>query len=419
MIFGADKTKVTITGSRQDMSYYKDINLWSLDGEPLAVTEDNEHLGLIVSGIDEEIKNVDKNIDAARNSIFNLLGNIFSYKCKTSQTVQLHVWSLYVNPLLRSGLAALPIRPTIMMTLSQFHHKVLRGILKLGPVSPIPPLYFLLGELPMEAALHLDVLTLFWSIWANPQTKIHDIVKYLLTTSDSSSLTWSAHLRLLFQMYSLPDPLTLLSSPLWSKEKWKMLIKTKITSYHEAALRYQAARNSKLAFLNVQVQGLTGRPHPILKYVLTTQEALRSRPHVRMLAGDYPCFSYLGSDRHQDASCRLCLALSPHQPAPEEDMVHLLTRCRRTAAARTRIMPDLMNLISQHFPSNDILVHPNHTHLTQLILDPTSLNLPMNIRISPDHPALPAVLTMCRNLCFFIDKARTQQLRLLKEQAAL
>ena len=57
VIFGADKTKVTITGSRQDMAYYKDINLWSLDGKPLNVTENNEHLGLIVSGIDEEIKN--------------------------------------------------------------------------------------------------------------------------------------------------------------------------------------------------------------------------------------------------------------------------------------------------------------------------------------------------------------------------
>ena len=114
-----------------------------------------------------------------------------------------------------------------------------------------------------------------------------------------------------------------------------------------------------------------------------------------------------------------CLALSPHQAAPEEDIVHLLTRCRCTAATRTMIIPDLMNLLSYHFPRNDILVHPNHTHLTQLILDLTSLNLPMNICISPDHPALPAVLTMCRNLCFFIDKDITQQLRLMKEQAAL
>ena len=86
VVFGADKTKVTITGSRIDMSYYKDINMWSLDGAPLTVADDNEHLGLIVSGLDEEIKNVDKNIDSTRKQLFNLLGNIFSYKCKLCPT---------------------------------------------------------------------------------------------------------------------------------------------------------------------------------------------------------------------------------------------------------------------------------------------------------------------------------------------
>ena len=30
--FGADKTRVTITGSKVDMDYYKDINLWILHG---------------------------------------------------------------------------------------------------------------------------------------------------------------------------------------------------------------------------------------------------------------------------------------------------------------------------------------------------------------------------------------------------
>ena len=80
LVFGADKTKVTITGSKHDMQYYQDVNFWSLYGEKLVVSEDNEHLGLIVSGLDEEIKNVDKNINAARDSIFGFLGNIFSYK---------------------------------------------------------------------------------------------------------------------------------------------------------------------------------------------------------------------------------------------------------------------------------------------------------------------------------------------------
>ena len=125
VIFGADKTKVTITGSRHDMSYYEDINIWSLDGNPLAVTENNEHLGLIVSGLEEELKNVDKKIDSARKTLINLLGNIFSFKYKLSQTVLLHVWSIYDNPVLRSGLAALTIRPQDMKVISNFPHKIL------------------------------------------------------------------------------------------------------------------------------------------------------------------------------------------------------------------------------------------------------------------------------------------------------
>ena len=162
--FGADKTKVTVTGSKIDMSYYRDIQMWSLAGDTLPVTEDNDHLGLIVSGLDEEQKNIDKNIDAAWKTLFGLLGNIFAFNCKISQTAILHVWTLYVNPVMRSGLAALPIRPPVMKTATTFHHKILRGILKLGPMSPLPPLYFLLGEFPVEARIHLDTPNTFWCI---------------------------------------------------------------------------------------------------------------------------------------------------------------------------------------------------------------------------------------------------------------
>ena len=135
VIFGADKTKITNTGSKQDMRYYKDIQMWSLDGNPLTVIEDNEHLGLIVSGLDEESKNVDKNIDSARQILFSLLGNIF-----------FHVWSIYVNPALRSGLAALPIRPQIMNTVTSFHYKILRGILKLGEFTIVSQPIRLIGS---------------------------------------------------------------------------------------------------------------------------------------------------------------------------------------------------------------------------------------------------------------------------------
>ena len=333
------------------MSYYLGIPIWSLDGEKLAVTENDDHLGLVVSGVDEEAKNVDRNIDQARQVLFTILGNIFSYKCKTSQRVLYHIWTIFVNPVVRSGLAALPIRPAIVKTLTTFHHKVLRGILKFSKASPVAPLYFLLGELPLEAALHLDILTLFWCIWANPQTKIFDIVKYLLMMAGTSSVTWSAHIRILFQLYNLPDPLLLLSGAPWPKERWKMTVKTAVTTHTEAIWRKKAAANSKLGFLNVQALGLSRKVHPVLLGVLTTQEVLQSRVHVRMLSGDYPCSAYIGNDQQMNRYCKLCQSLHPYNPAPVEDMVHLIARCRATADTRNRVLPALLNLVSKHFPN--------------------------------------------------------------------
>ena len=121
----------------------------------------NLHPKVEVQGIQYLIvsyKNVDKNIGAARNALFSFLGNIFSYKCKISTAVQYHTWLVYIKPVLRSGLAALPVRTVVLKSLTKFHHKVLRSILKLSSFSPIAPLYFLLGELPMEYPVSLEHL---------------------------------------------------------------------------------------------------------------------------------------------------------------------------------------------------------------------------------------------------------------------
>lgn len=411
LIFGADKTKVTITGSKHDMQYYNDINLWTLYGEKLTVSEDNDHLGLVVSGIDEEMKNVDKNINSARDSLFSFLGNIFSYKCKLSPAVQHHTWSVFIKPILRSGLAALPIRPPVLKTITAFHHKILRAILKLSQFSPIVPLYFLLGELPVEASLHLDVLSLFWNIWINPQTKAFDVLKYLLMMTDSSSLTWAAHVRILFKLYKLPDPLVLLDCQPWSKERWKLHTQAAVTSHHEASLRSKATGNYKLEYLNVQAIGLIARPHPVLEWVLTTQDVTKVRPHVKMLAGDYLCYANIAHDRGTDPHCRLCHILC-HHPAPAENMVHLLTRCRATADTRERILPEVLNTVAASFPQNRILSSPNHSLLTQFILDCSSLNLPVGIRIPPNHKSFISITKLCSSLIYAIHKDRTRQLRI-------
>ena len=74
------------------------------------------------------------------------------------------------------------------------------------------------GELPIEAVLHMDLLNLFFNILENPGTKLHQIVKYVLSMAEDNSTTWSNHVRLLCKQYSLPDPLTLFEGVQYSKE---------------------------------------------------------------------------------------------------------------------------------------------------------------------------------------------------------
>ena len=79
--YGPSKTKVTVVGSDVDMKYYADVSPWKLDNKPVCVTENNEHLGQIVSGVQQEQKNIDLRIQKGRKSLFGLLGPAFAFKC--------------------------------------------------------------------------------------------------------------------------------------------------------------------------------------------------------------------------------------------------------------------------------------------------------------------------------------------------
>jgi len=50
--YGDSKSKITVVGSAIDRDYYKELSPWRLYNEKVSVTENNEHLGQIVSGVD-------------------------------------------------------------------------------------------------------------------------------------------------------------------------------------------------------------------------------------------------------------------------------------------------------------------------------------------------------------------------------
>ena len=212
--YGASKTKITVIGSKTDMEYYSDVRPWNMKGSSIDVVENNDHLGQIVSGSRQEGKNVDLSLKRARGSLYSLLGPAFAYKCTLSPTVQIHLYRTYTCPILRSGLASFTLRSSHIKPLSLFHRKCLKGFLHLSNSAPTPAIHFLFGELPVEAKIHRDMFSLFYSVWQNPNTKVYQIVKNILSDSDDNSSTWSINLRHICKMYNIEDPILSLKKTL-------------------------------------------------------------------------------------------------------------------------------------------------------------------------------------------------------------
>ena len=65
------------------------------DEEHIRLTEDNEHLGQVVSGTNQIEKNIDLRLTKGRGSLFKLLGHAFAYKCLLSPVVKLHLFRTF------------------------------------------------------------------------------------------------------------------------------------------------------------------------------------------------------------------------------------------------------------------------------------------------------------------------------------
>ena len=414
MVFGPSKMRITVTGPSCDMQLFKDTEPWVIAGKTIPVAIDNDHLGLIVSGDDEDEKNVEEKLRKGRNSLFALLGPAFAYKCLLSPSLQCHLWRTYTSSVIRSGLCALPLRHNQTQPLTAFHRKLLRGFLKLSNSSPIPALHFLLGELPLEGRLHLDVLSLFWSVWSNPDSTTYKILKYLLTMSPDNSRTWSIHVRHICRIYGMKDPLVLLQENAWSQATWKAYTNTLVTSHHEKKLRQDASTNSKMSLLNISLSGLTGKAHYVMEDVFSADDVSKLRIHVKMLCQDYLTHGTLAkqsADRGVHTVSGHCRACSGEW----EDIRHILTECEATSGARDSLFPKIIDILSDAEPGlNWLNLQEDKANLAQFLVDPASMSLPTQYRLPLNHPQLTHLVKILRELCFRSHKLRAKALRASK-----
>ena len=329
-----------------------------------------------------------------------------------SPFVKLHLYRTFTCPIVRSGLSSFTLRQHSLQPLIIFQRKTLRSILQLSKCSSIPAIHFLTGELPIEGKIHRDVFSLFFSIWNNLETKIYEIVKYLLESSPENSRTWSIFIRQLSNMYGLADPLHCLHSDPPKKSQYKEHILTRVTAFHETELREKAKSNSNMTYLNVSVSGLRGRHHPALSNIVTAYDVLKSRPHLKMLCNDYFTYEKRASQSGGSPHCRSCSTTNQESAVdnPSETLSHILTECNSYSLIRDRMIPEFAHLCEQSISKpnfSDIFCDKNK--LVQFILDPTSLNL--QSRVSVSDPNVGLFFQLAKDYCFSIHNRRMSILK--------
>ena len=176
-----------------------------------------------------------------------------------------------------------------------------------------------------------------------------------------------------------------------------------------------ASNNSKMTYLNVTTKGLNGKLHPVFSSAITTSEVKELRSVVKMISGDYYTYSMRSSQSGGSPHCRICSSTEHSdelQPAPEEDISHILTECVGTKEIRETILPKIEAASRKtKCPIDFQVIKKSPKILTQYLLDCTSLNLNNNMRVNISDEAASDIYREARH---FIHAVHLERARILK-----
>jgi hypothetical protein len=295
------------------------------------------------------------------------------------------VYRTYVLPTLTYGLQALVLSDKEKEVLSAYHRKNIRYLQHLPQSTATPALYLLMGILPVEALVDIQILTFFRNIASPdenspPAVFVRDMLVRQLAMKDCTSSSWAMQLRSTLHRYQLPPAHVILQNTP-TKAAWKRQVKAAVHDTWTRKLRSEASDKSSLQLLNVE-SCTTDQMHPVWQDLGNPLAIRKATVKAQLLVQRYPLTTSPTAGKRRLSSCPLCCV----EP---ETTIHFLLLCPKLREARLPYLRRIMDTCRKHEISVDT------DSLVKMILDTSFLPEP-----SATHEDI------CRNFVYIMHNTR-------------
>ena len=365
-----EKTKLQVFFPKEfvkEVEYLKTFSPINILGDKIEFSEFAEHVGIIRS-VSGNLPNILSRISSHKKALGATLHSGAARHHRGNPVAGLKVDKLYGSPVLLSGLGALVMKKSELNQLDHHYKDTLQNLVRLQPKTPRCVVFFLSGNLPCSAQVHMRQLSLFGMISRLEGSVLHQHALNAMNTKRSSN-SWFHQIRDICLQYQLPHPLTTLASPP-SKEAYKQKVKKKVINYWEVVLRNEAAGLPSLKFFHPGFMSLAS-PHLLLSTAGSSPyEVAKAHIQSLFLSGRYKterlCRFW---SKNPGGHCLLPLCKGKSIP---EDVEHILVGCTSLSSAREILINfTIHHAISVPSLTNIILTYsnPNHPLCSQFFLD--------------------------------------------------
>ena len=369
------------------------------------------HLGVVRDKKGGPETQIQHNIDTARKAAYHLMGAGLHGKNGLPQKTCMHLYRIYILPVLIYGLSIFSLEEKHFISLESFQKSMIKQILTLPDNTADPAVYILSGAAPLNLEIHRQALSLFGSIARHPESAEHELARRQLAVEPYDAEDWYCYIRRVCSKYNLPSPLDLLDNP-QSKNAWKATYDKQLKAYWSSHILHLAGYMRKARYLNPNTYTI-GKPHAIIRHAPdNVNDIQKCAFKLKLITGSY----VLQAQRAKfnqfavKPDCLLC------QQGPE-NRSHFLVECSALRERRAPYVSLIKNILEENSDAETAKeICSDSETCTSLILDCTSdvitRKIPLPVKSAKE------IERISQKLTFTLHSARKNMLSLIAPSLA-